>query len=188
MLTYRLLVGDVRERLRELPSSSVQTCVTSPPYWGLRDYGVRPSVWGGADSCQHVWGDSIRVNATNHTDKRRWNHTRNGRDEEQPIEKRVAWLRTVVDQGNVCQACGAWRGALGLEPTPDLFVDHIVTVCREVRRVLREDGTLWLNLGDCYATGAGKVREHPGGGEQGERWKGYKGDRNGHEGKHGSVV
>ena len=153
MTTWSVLVGDVRAKLAELPDASVQCVVTSPPYWGLRDYGVEKTMWGGADACSHEWGDTIGVNATNHTDKRRWNHTRNGRDEEQPTEKRVAWLRTVVDQGNVCQACGAWRGALGLEPTPELFVEHIVAVFREVRRVLKDDGVLWLNLGDSYAGG-----------------------------------
>jgi DNA modification methylase len=51
----------------------------------------------------------------------------------------------------VCPECGAWRGSLGLEPTPDLYVQHIVEVFREVRRVLRDDATLWLNMGDCFA-------------------------------------
>jgi hypothetical protein len=46
--------------------------------------------------------------------------------------------------------CGAWRGQLGQEPTPDLFIAHLVEIFREVRRVLRADGTCWLNMGDCY--------------------------------------
>lgn len=50
-----------------------------------------------------------------------------------------------------CRACGAWRGCLGLEPTPELYVQHLVDVFREVRRVMSPDGTLWLNLGDSYA-------------------------------------
>jgi len=61
---------------------------------------------------------------------------------------------------------------IGLEPTPEKYVENLVEVFVEVRRVLRPDGTLWLNLGDCYATGGGKVGEHPGGGQQGARWKG----------------
>ncbi|MBC8395049.1 MAG: site-specific DNA-methyltransferase, partial [Deltaproteobacteria bacterium] len=52
-----------------------------------------------------------------------------------------------------CQLCGAWRGCLGLEPTPEFFIQHMVQVFREIRRVLRSDGTLWLNLGDSYAGG-----------------------------------
>lgn len=145
-----LIVADAR-RL-PLRDRSVQAVVTSPPYWGLRDYGITPRVWGPVD-CPHEWGSTVAVNATNHTDKRRWNHTRNGRDEEQPTEKRVAWLRTAVDQGAFCGLCGAWRGNLGLEPTPELYTKHIVEVFREVRRVLKDDGTAWLNLAASYFGG-----------------------------------
>lgn len=63
-----------------------------------------------------------------------------------------------------CRHCSAWRGCLGLEPTPDLYVAHIVEVMREVRRTLRDDGTLWLNLGDSYASGKGTCY-NPGGGD-----------------------
>lgn len=80
-LTVR--VGDCRDELRDIEPGSVQTCVTSPPYWGLRDYG--------------------------HGDQ------------------------------------------LGLEPTPEEYVSNMVEVFREVKRVLAEDGTLWLNLGDTYS-------------------------------------
>jgi len=83
-MTVQILVGDVRQTLSTLPEKSVQCCVTSPPYFGLRDYGV--------------------------------------------------------------------DGQIGLEPTPDEFVAQLVAVFREVRRVLRDDGTLWLNLGDSYAS------------------------------------
>ena len=56
---------------------------------------------------------------------------------------------------NFCNTCGAWKGELGLEPTPQMFVEHIVLVFREVKRVLRDDGVIWVNLGDSY-TGSGK--------------------------------
>lgn len=85
--SYEVLVGDCIEQMRGLPAASVHTCVTSPPYFGLRDYGV--------------------------------------------------------------------EGQIGLEDTPDAFVARMVEVFREVRRVLRDDGTLWLNMGDSYA-GSGK--------------------------------
>jgi DNA modification methylase len=99
-----LYQGDVLEELRKIPDGVVRCCVTSPPYWGLRDYGV--------------------------------------------------------------------EGQIGIEKTPEAYVAKLVAVFAEVRRVLSADGTLWLNLGDCYATGAGKVGDCPGGGEQGERWSG----------------
>jgi len=61
-----------------------------------------------------------------------------------------------VKQGQFCRLCGAWRGELGLEPTPEMYVEHIVEIFREVRRVLRDDGTCWINLGDSYASQGGK--------------------------------
>ena len=79
---WELKQGDCIEQLKTLPEKSIQTCVTSPPYWGLRDYGN-------------------------------------------------------PDQ-------------LGLEPTPELYVQNMVDVFREVKRVLRDDGTCWLNLGSSY--------------------------------------
>lgn len=97
-MTIEILQGDCRDVLGSLPDGSINCCVTSPPYFGLRDYGV--------------------------------------------------------------------EGQLGLEPTPDEFVAAMVEVFREVRRVLRDDGTLWLNLGDSYA-GTGKSS----GGAQGKRWE-----------------
>lgn len=86
---YKILQGDCRETLRTLPDCSIHCCVTSPPYFGLRDYGC--------------------------------------------------------------------EGQIGLEPTPDEFVAQMVAVFREVRRVLRDDGTLWLNLGDSYANPGGSA-------------------------------
>lgn len=82
-MSVRILAGDCRDLLPTLAAGSVQCCVTSPPYYGLRDYGV--------------------------------------------------------------------AGQIGLETTPDEYVAEMVAVFREVRRVLRDDGTLWLNIGDSYA-------------------------------------
>ncbi|HJP69770.1 MAG TPA: site-specific DNA-methyltransferase [Sphingomicrobium sp.] len=87
-MTVRILTGDCRDLLRSMPDESVHCCVTSPPYFGLRDYGV--------------------------------------------------------------------AGQIGLEPTPAEFVAELVEVFREVRRVLRADGTLWLNLGDSYQNAKGQ--------------------------------
>ena len=139
-----------------LADETVQCVVTSPPYWGLRRYaGSQELIWGREAGCEHEWGDQIEVNATNHTGTARWNHTRNGRDEEQPIEKRVAWLRTKVAQGCICVHCGAWRGAYGLEPTIQMYVQHTVEILCEVRRVLRKDGVCFWNIGDSYAAARG---------------------------------
>jgi DNA modification methylase len=130
------MVGDVRERLRELPAASVQCVVTSPPYWGLRDYGT--ARWeGGAANCGHV------APALGGTGK----ETISGGTANQHTTRAVQYRDT-------CGKCGAHRidAQLGLERTPEEYVTNMVAVFREVRRVLRDDGTLWLNLGDSYAS------------------------------------
>lgn len=118
--------------------------------WGLRDYGIPPSIWGGAADCEHKWGEDIR--SAGGSQAQGATSARIGRSNVHAQEKARA-------NGAFCQRCGAWLGALGLEPSLMLFVEHIVEVFREVRRVLRKDGTLWLNLGDSYATGTGKERK-----------------------------
>ncbi len=134
--------GDVIERLREMPENSVHTCVTSPPYWGLRDYGT--ATWEGGDAeCAH--------------ESRRRNHRSD--------EKQASSAGTSRDpiRATECR-CGARRvdQQLGLEATPEEFIEKMVAVFREVRRVLREDGTLWLNIGDSYNAGTTAQRPpHP---------------------------
>lgn len=154
LATWEIREGHVLRRLREMPEQSVQTVVTSPPYWGLRDYGIEPTVWGGDSEHDHEWGDTLSVRETTYGGKTRWQHVHNGRGEFQESRAdREGWLRSEVGQGRLCE-CGAWLGSLGLEPSPELYVDHLVLLFREVRRVLRSDGTLWLNLGDSYANDA----------------------------------
>jgi DNA modification methylase len=139
---WRIEEGDVRSVLRTLPDQSVQCCVTSPPYWGMRKYGTTPQVWGGRDDCDHQWGAPERAPLAN---------SLKGPNSEQWLNGAAADSRT-KETGPFCTECGAWLGELGSEPTPQLYVQHMVLVFREVRRVLRKDGILWLNLGDSYAS------------------------------------
>jgi len=129
-----------------LADGSVQCCVTSPPYWSLRDYGLGPSIFGGNAECEHIWGKERlqREEGGWH----RWKPN-DGR-EHNTIETRID-PESKPSQGSFCQLCGAWKGNLGLEPTPELYVQHMVEIFREVKRVLRDDGTCWVNLGDSYA-------------------------------------
>lgn len=150
-MTTKIHIGDCRKVLRSLPAQSVQCCVTSPPYWGLRDYGIEPVVWGGDRECEHVWGDEITLKT-----KSNWDtfdkYVTNGHG---AVGKGKQHSGKKGTQGQFCQRCYAWRGSLGLEPTPQWYVDHIVQVMREVWRVLRDDGVLWANLGDSYAANGG---------------------------------
>jgi DNA modification methylase len=130
-MAWKVMQGDVREKLAELPEKSVHCVVTSPPYWGLRDYGLPPSVWGGDPECEHEWSENVKLSKSG------------GKGHKQDTNK-GSWYES---DSCFCQKCGAWLGCLGLEPTPELYVQHMVEVFRGVWRVLRDDGTVWLNLG-----------------------------------------
>lgn len=159
-----LLLGDALTLLRSLPSDSIQCCITSPPYFGLRDYGTIPQVWGGDWSCQHKWGERVRASWTTALPGP------NGRN------KNVAAPRErSKTAGNYCVRCGAWRGELGSEAALDDYLAHLVAIFEEVRRVLRPDGTCWLNIGDSYAGSWGNYA--PGGITRSQRPKTEAGHR-----------
>ena len=148
VMTIRIMVGHVLDKLRELPAESVHCVVTSPPYYGLRSYGTEPQVWGGDPGCEHEWIDESRG----------WNNRHaiaviRGEETKGEISG-DANHRDFRLKTNHCRHCNAWRGDLGLEPDLDLYLEHMVEIMREVRRVLRKDGTCWLNLGDAYANDA----------------------------------
>ena len=149
--------GDARH-MTEIPDESVHMAVTSPPYFGLRKYADLPDIiWGGNPDCEHEWteykipaggghpSDSAQVGATKKDVQRSYNN-----------------------KASFCLKCGAWRGQLGSEPTPELYIQHLVEIFREVRRVLRPDGSLWLNIGDSMAgsgSPGGDFRDGKGGDE-----------------------
>jgi len=132
-MTVTLLEGDSLSLLAGLPAKSVQCCVTSPPYFGLRDYGT--AKWVGGDSeCPHTY--------------------QKGGIDPVKSKKQITSAGTIFSQyEHECKTCGAKRidEQIGLESTPELYVEKLVQVFREVRRVLYDDGLLWLNLGDSYA-------------------------------------
>jgi DNA modification methylase len=141
-MAWKIMQGDVRAMLSGIPEKSVHCVVTSPPYWGLRDYGLPPSVWGGEPECEHEWEKFIRPGQSG------------GKKSKKVQIKGQENFQIVPDkEQSICRKCGAWFGCLGLEPTPELYVKHMVEIFRGVWRVLRDDGTLWLNLGDSYASG-----------------------------------
>jgi len=134
-----LYVGDCLEVLKTLPDESVQCCVTSPPYLGLRDYGT--DKWEGGDpNCDHRQRDKF-------SDKSGIRNAGNQKTIEDNNGMGVYYKE-------ICAKCGAKRidKQIGLEQTPEEYVNKLVDVFREVKRVLKDDGTLWLNLGDSYAS------------------------------------
>jgi DNA modification methylase len=140
-----MLTGDCRELLSTLPDSSVQCCVTSPPYFGLRDYGT--ASWDGGDAaCDHV--ERVLKPSQRSTLE---DHGPDGRSPQLDALPGIPYR-------NACRKCGATRvdQQIGLEPTVDVYVAEMVAVFRAVRRVLRDDGVLFLNLGDSYNANQGK--------------------------------
>jgi DNA modification methylase len=160
MLTVYL--GDVRAVLSAMEPESVRCVISSPPYFGLRDYGIPPVVWGGDPDHEHEWASESR--RAERSSSVHWQHTEGGgtradgsyrnrhANEGADANERREWAEVTTGR---C-SCGAWLGSLGLEPDPALYIEHVVAVFREVRRVLRSDGTVWLNIGDSYAQGGGR--------------------------------
>ena len=152
---------------RSIPLSdrSVHCAVMSPPYWSLRDYGL--GHWnGGSPDCDHLrlkrYGQQARELPDRYGDTASY-----GGDAPEP------W------PGAVCGKCGATRQAegIGLEPTLDDWVANILIVMREVHRVLRDDGSLWINLGDAYV-GSGRGANGDGSYSHGNKQAGNHGSTN----------
>lgn len=138
-----IIEGHAPDVLRCFPDKSVQCVITSPPYYGLRQYGIPPQIWGGVFDCEHEWAvvypPGYRSSDTKPVAMQHAGNTNR--------ERFVS---------NVCAHCGAWRGELGLEPSPEMYTAHLVSIFEEVRRVLKDDGSLFLNLGDSYWGGKGR--------------------------------
>jgi DNA modification methylase len=139
--------GDCRETMHRWKEQGIkaQTCVTSPPYYGLRDYGT--AKWeGGDDDCEHSISMPIK-----------WNDPKRGTSVLRPETAHRGGSSTH------CHKCGATRidSQLGLEETPEEYIKAMVEVFRCVWDVLEDDGTLWLNIGDSYCNSNGFARASP---------------------------
>lgn len=136
---FNVLLGNSKDKLKQIPDNSVDCCITSPPYYGLRDYGTGKWI-GGDPNCPHKRMSKYSVS------------TITGHKQED--------LRGNVGDAiykTVCPLCGAVRedDQIGLEETPQEYVYSLMEVFNEVHRILKPSGTFWLNIGDSYA-GSGK--------------------------------
>lgn len=133
----KIYLGNCLDVLKTFPDSSINCCITSPPYYGLRDYGT--GTWVGGDpKCKHIISHN-RVNSVCGVGS----HS-NMESNNIPVGS------TIIKK--VCPKCGAIRedNQIGLEETPDEYIQRLVAVFSEVYRVLKDDGTLWVNIGDSY--------------------------------------
>ena len=174
-------VGDVLTVCASMPEKSVHAIVTSPPYFGLRDYGIAPSIWGGNAECEHEWGEPGRPHHPGQVPQTKWVN----------VDAVADGGRSTT--GATCSLCSAWRGVFGLEnlhdclgwakgetPCAACFICHMRTIASALWRVLRDDGTLFLNIGDSYS-GSGK-------GPTGVNGIGDQGKRQGFVGHHSSGL
>lgn len=136
----KLYCGDALEVLKQLPDESVDVVITSPPYWAKRVYSGAEKIWGGDPNCEHEWVEkplpSTKLGREGHSDPK---YKAANTDKPKP--------------GMVCRKCGAVYTQLGLEPTPQMFVEHLVEIFREVKRVLKPTGSLFVNIDDTWAGG-----------------------------------
>ncbi|HOJ27380.1 MAG TPA: site-specific DNA-methyltransferase [Candidatus Saccharicenans sp.] len=124
---------DALTGLRQLEAESVDTIITSPPYYGLRDYGKAQTIFGGQPDCDHHWMSGVRPGMS-------------GGPNGDTTQRRFPEIPYAS-----CSKCGAWLGQLGLEPCPEDYIDHLVMVFQECWRVLKPAGALWVVIGDSYA-------------------------------------
>lgn len=121
-----------------IESESVQAVITSPPYFALRKYSIPDVIVGGDKDCKHEW-EIIIKKASGRTNGNVGNN----------IDTRIHY----ESQTGTCIHCNAWKGQYGLEPTPQMYVEHTRLWAKEAWRVLRNDGIMFLNLADSYAGG-----------------------------------
>jgi DNA modification methylase len=138
-----IINSDCLVAMKQMPSDSIDCVVTSPPYWALRDYGT--ATWEGGDPlCDHFKCLLSSDKSTLHPN---------------PEKKK---METGIPYKDICGKCGAKRidQQLGLEPTPELYIKALCDVFDEVKRVLKPEGSCWVNMGDTYnshSTGKGGV-------------------------------
>ena len=147
VVVNKIYCGNTIDVLKTFPDESINCCITSPPYWALRDYGTDGVVWDGDADCEHEFeletkttNNAVSNNSTLHDGK--------GVVETEKIKQ-----MNNKSQVGFCNKCGAWKGQLGLEPDFNFYIKHLCDIFDEVKRVLRKDGTCWVNLGDTYFGG-----------------------------------
>jgi site-specific DNA-methyltransferase (cytosine-N4-specific) len=159
-----ILVGDAYQRLKDLGDNTFNVCVTSPPYYGLRDYGTGTWTGGNNPNCEHV--KHFRSKLAQGV-QGRVEYEEGVREAERlgatppTINNRYPSAGRALGNGRfACELCGAERIDLqiGLEPDYLEYIDRMVDVCKEIKRVLRPDGCFFLNIGDSYTTSTGNKK------------------------------
>lgn len=144
-LKTTILQGNAWELVDSLENESINCIVTSPPYYALRSYDVEKVLIGGKKDCEHEWIENIikpkggkginaNVGANRHVE---------------------ANMRDGNKENLFCQKCGAFYGDFGIEPHPQMYIDHLVLLFEKLKPKLKKDGNLFVNLGDTFGGSGG---------------------------------
>ena len=171
MFLNTIYCGHVLKILKEFPDNSIDCVITSSPYYGLRSYNTEPQIWGGNENCNHIWDSFVHKGISGGT-----------KSTKVQIKDKDNFQIVPDNQQSICSLCGAWQGELGQEPTPKMFIDHLVEIFMECSRVLKPEGTMWINISDSYSgsnqgAGAGDrtgVKQMTNRGTNYTKEKGYK--------------
>lgn len=139
-ITNTISSGHALAELQKFPSDSIDCIITSSPYFGLRTYDTEPQIWGGDKNCNHVWNSFEHKGISGGT-----------KSVKVQIKDKDNFQIVPNTQQSVCLSCGAWLGELGQEPTPQMFIVHLVEIFMECTRVLKPEGTMWINISDSYS-------------------------------------
>lgn len=131
-----IIKGNALTILKTFPDNYIDLIVTSPPYYGLRDYSTAPILWGGDPECNHIF--------ITHTRKQ------TGGTAKATVGNQIDDRIHFTYESHLCSLCGGWIGELGQEPTFQLYIEHLKEIFIECRRVLKKEGSLWVNMGDSY--------------------------------------
>lgn len=134
-----IVQGNSLEVLKLLPSEFVDMVITSPPYYGLRNYETVNVVWDNVTNCDHKWNyyKTKGISGGTKTEKLKTK----GQENYQIVKP---------SENAFCEKCNAWLGELGQEPTVELFIKHLADIFDEVKRVLKPTGSFYLNISDSF--------------------------------------
>ena len=129
----KIFQGHVLDVLKSgvIPEKYVNMIMCSPPYYSLRDYETEDVVWD-SNGCEHDWNKADK--------KTKYGGGFPRKEVAKPFES----------ESSFCSKCTAWKGSLGLEPSIDLYISHLVNIFSSAKKILRDDGTIWVVISDSY--------------------------------------
>jgi site-specific DNA-methyltransferase (adenine-specific) len=147
IIRNNIFKGHAIEVLKQFPDACIDMVMTSPPYWGLRNYETEGVIWGGKKDCEHEWNEqTLKINRMQGLNEREQNESYNENSKFVGTE----FHELKENKSAFCKKCGAWKGELGGEPSFELYIEHLCDIFDEVNRVLKDTGTCWVNMGDSY--------------------------------------